>query len=159
MKRILALVSALALSAYPVVAEVSAINLSTSGNGSLTNVIPAASTTSTQLGNGANLSQYKSVALQVSFALTTTNVGNLVLTFARSGSQLGSDSSPLNATYETATTFTWTLANNGTTNVVGLTNLPATFIDGVSAIKLVSAQNSASAGAITNLNVLISRKR
>jgi len=159
MKRIISLVAALALSAPSVVAEVSAINLSTSANGSLTNVIPAASTTTTQLGNGANLSQFKTVALQASFVLTTTNVGNLVLTFARSGTQLGSDTSPLNATYENATTFTWTLANNGTTNVVGLTNLPATFIDGVSAIKLISAQNSASAGAVSNLNVLISRKR
>lgn len=139
--------------------EVSVVNLSTTANGSLTNVIPAATTASTQLGNGANLSQWKTVALQASFVLTTTNVGNLVLTFARSGSQLGSETSPTQATYETATTWTWTLANNGTTNVVGLTNLPATFIDGVSAIKLISAQNTASAGAVSNLNLLITRKR
>lgn len=139
--------------------EVSVVNLSTTANGSLTNVIPAATTASTQLGNGANLSQWKTVALQASFVLTTTNVGNLVLTFARSGSQLGSETSPTQATYETATTWTWTLANNGTTNVVGLTNLPATFIDGVSAIKLISAQNTASAGAVSNLSLLITRKR
>lgn len=159
MKRILALVSALALSAYPVVAEVQTVNLSSASNGSLTNVIPAASTTSSQMGNGVNISQYSGVALQVSFALTTTNAGNLVLTFARSASQLGPETPAANATYETASTFTWTIANTATTNVVSLTNLPATFISGVSAIKLVSAQNSASAGVITNLNVLISRKR
>ena len=150
---------AFALVALTARGEVSVVNLSTTANGSLTNVIPAATTASTQLGNGANLSQWKTVALQASFVLTTTNVGNLVLTFARSGSQLGSETSPTQATYETATTWTWTLANNGTTNVVGLTNLPATFIDGVSAIKLISAQNTASAGAVSNLSLLITRKR
>lgn len=150
---------AFALVALTARGEVSVVNLSTTANGSLTNVIPAATTASTQLGNGANLAQWKTVALQASFVLTTTNVGNLVLTFARSGSQLGSETSPTQATYETATTWTWTLANNGTTNVVGLTNLPATFIDGVSAIKLISAQNTASAGAVSNLSLLITRKR
>lgn len=150
---------AFALVALTARGEVSVVNLSTTANGSLTNVIPAATTASTQLGNGANLAQWKTVALQASFVLTTTNVGNLVLTFARSGSQLGSETSPTQATYETATTWTWTLANNGTNNVVGLTNLPATFIDGVSAIKLISAQNTASAGAVSNLSLLITRKR
>jgi len=149
---------AFALVALTARGEVSVVNLSTTANGSLTNVIPASTTTSTQMGNGANLSQWKTVALQASFASTATNAGNLVLTFARSGSQLGSETSPTQATYET-TTWTWTLANNGTNNVVGLTNLPATFIDGVSAIKLISAQNTASAGAVSNLSLLITRKR
>ena len=149
---------AFALVALTARGEVSVVNLSTTANGSLTNVIPASTTTSTQIGNGANLSQWKTVALQASFASTATNAGNLVLTFARSGSQLGSETSPTQATYET-TTWTWTLANNGTNNVVGLTNLPATFIDGVSAIKLISAQNTASAGAVSNLSLLITRKR
>ncbi len=159
MKRILAFVSALALSAYPAVSEVQTVNLSTTANGSLTNAIPAASTTSTQMGNGVNISQYSGVSLQVSFSLTTTNAGDLVLTFARSASQLGPETPAANATYETASKFTWTIANTSTNATVSLTNLPATFIGGVSAIKLVSAQNTASAGVVTNLNVLISRKR
>jgi len=151
-KLLLALAFAAALPAF---AETSPINLSLSANGSLTNVIPANSTTTTQLGYGADLREWKDVGLQVSFKLTTTNVGNLVLSFVRSGS----NANPQQSTYESSASLAWTIANNGTTNVVAFMNLTNTYYSSANALKLLSVNNSAAAGVITNLNVLVVRKR
>lgn len=151
-KLLLAIAFAAALPAF---AETSPINLSLSANGSLTNALPGPSTNTTQLGYGADLREWKDLAIQVTFKNTTTNAGNLVLSFKLSGS----NANPQQATYEDTASLTWTIANNSTNTVVKYLPLTNTWYGAATAVKLSSAVNSAAAGTLTNLNILIVRKR
>lgn len=88
----------------------------------------------------------------VGLALRFTGAGaatdNLTLTFARSVD--GSN-------YETTPRFTWRVALNGTTAVVGYTNLVESTIGAARYLKLVSIQNEGTNNA-TNVYVEVIKK-
>ena len=123
----------------------------------LTNAIPASSTESTLVGSGVDLREWKSVALQASFAGAAGTNATATFTFVRSATRLGPGDSGI--VWETTPRFTWTIAgltSSGT--IVGVTNLPIDLISGASAIKVYSVA-AGTTNALTGLTLTVNRKR
>lgn len=90
--------------------------------------------------------RWDAVALQPTFALSGTGVGNVVFNFARSAD---------GATYETTPSISGTIAASGTTTVSGVLNVST---GGAATIKLVSVVNANNPGVVPNPVIKIGRK-
>lgn len=117
---------------------------------SVTNAVPGGVTDTVGIGSAVDIRTWRLVSLQSSFTGSTTNIGNVVFTFARSVDGVK---------YETTPRLTWTLALNTTNEVVGITNLPIDTISGSGFLKVVSVQNTAAGGTAGSLVLKVNRKR
>lgn len=137
-----------------ILAGVLAIGLTARGDSSAptdfgtTTTVAAAATVTSGLGDGLDLDKWKDFALMCTFsgATSATNVGNIVITFARSIYDKDSSS----AIWETTPQFTWTIPLNQSNTVVAFTNLGKDWVSGVRSIKPVSIQNTSAHAVTTN---------
>lgn len=159
MKRILALLSLIALS-FPALArdeEVSAVSLS-----AFTNAVPASTTyTNTSTTDVVDIQGWRNVSLQVEVAAAAAATDNVTLLLVRSLSTARSSTAGFlssAATVETLRPCSFVFALNGTNTQRAITNLPASYLDGVSGLKVYSVQNG-STQALSGLTIKFLRKR
>jgi len=119
----------------------------------ITNVVPASTTTTANVGVGVDLRGWERFALEATYKCPTTGTSNVTVTLVRSTS----NTTPDLATYETVRPMTWVFPLNGTTTQVVVTNLPRDMCSGITALKIYSVATGAD--AVTNLTVKVLRKR
>lgn len=125
-------------------AQVSVINLSA------TNSIAVNTTISENMGNAVNLERHKTCGIEARFQGSAAGTTDVIYLF-----RLSSDGT----TYETGSTFKFSLAQNGTTAVVGVTNVPETHLGAFKYMKLYSVQNQDADAVLTNHSVRIILKK
>lgn len=157
MKKFIALIlGLLCLPAFARDEEVSAVTLS-----SFTNAVPASTIyTNTSTSDVVDIQGWRNVSLQVSAACAAASTSNITVTLVRSQSTARGTAGFLSsaATVETVRPCTFVFPLNGTTTQIAITNLPATYLDGVSGLKVYSVQNAAG-DAISGLTIKFLRKR
>jgi hypothetical protein len=117
----------------------------------ITNSIAAATTnTSAQtIGNALPVSKFDSVGLVFNAQGSASGSSNITITFARS----------LDGTnYETTPQLTWTVAANGTTQVIAYTNLSNTYLGPAAYLKVVSIANANATANMTNASLTLGTK-
>jgi hypothetical protein len=101
-----------------------------------TNSIAAAATITANMGDALPLSAHTAVGIEHRFTGTAAATASNVITFARANTE-----SPVTTDWETVPRLTVSFAGNGTTHVVGYTNLPVAAIGAARWIKIISIQN------------------
>lgn len=125
-------------------AAVSVVNISA------TNSIAVNTTISENMGNAVQIANHRDVGLEVRFQGSAAGTTAVIYTFLRSND---------GTTWETVPGLTAGFAQNGTTAVVGYTNLPLAAIGAAGWIKLSSVQNQDADAVLTNHSVRIILKR
>lgn len=148
MKKPLTLLSALALLALPVFADVGTQNTS------CTNQIVASATNSAStggMGNVIKIDGSDSVGITIKFSGSAAGTGNIAYRFVRS---------PDGVTFENSATPTLSVSNAlaGATSVTNFYAVPADTIRGVHSIKLLNMQNWDASANATNLSITVSTK-
>lgn len=128
----------------------------------VTNVLALSATQTANMGTYVDIRNWENVSLAFKFAgaalgdgltMPTGTSSNIVVTLARTTGNPTSST----ALWETTPRFTWALAANGTNVVVGVTNLGRDWISGVTGIKVVSIQNTAT-NRIDGVQLLVTAK-
>lgn len=136
--------------------EVSVVTLS-----SFTNAVPAASThTNPSSTDIVDLRGWRGLSMQITATGLTGSTSNVVVTLARSVDTVGGTTPGFlasTAVTETIRPSTFTFALNGTNVVRAITNFPATYLDGVSGLKVYSVATGSD--AVSNLAIKFLRKR
>lgn len=130
--------------APPARAEVGIINTA------VTNSIAENATTTANMGNAVKVDRNTDVAVVCAFQGSAAGTSTLTYNWARSID---------GTTWETFPRPSFIFTQNGTTAVVGYTNLPSAWVGAAHSIKLVSIVHSGATGAITNHSVKIAVKK
>ena len=132
-----------------------------------TNRIAASTTyTNTVATNGVSLINWDRASIAVTVLPSALDAdGTLVLTFVRTQyPNAAGTTSAVNryassaATWETGAFLTWTLSLAATNSLTIITNLPTGWIDGVTGLKVLSIQNTAT-NEVGGITVKVLRKR
>jgi len=140
----LAAIITLFLLALPAQAEVGVINLGA------TNTIAENATTAANLGVAVKVDRVTDVAVVASFQGSAAGASAVTYTWARSIDGVN---------YETTPRPTTVWAQNGTTAVIGYTNLPSAWVGAAAYIKLVGIASGGATGNLTNHSVKIAIKK
>lgn len=146
MKRLIAMIGTGALAMVlltPARAEVGSIDFGI--NPTVTNNVT--STSATAVGTAVAVTGQDACGLLFMTQGNAAGTGLVTITFQRS---------PDNVNWETSPKFTWINALNGTTAVVGYTNLPNTVVGAAGYIRVYSIQNADASASGTNsvLNIV-----
>jgi hypothetical protein len=143
MRKIFGIIGLAAVLVLPAMAEVGTIDFS------ITNSIAANATTSVNLGNAVSVTGQDNAGLMLKVQGNAAGTGLITITFARS---------PNNTDWETSPKFTWVNSLNGTTAVVGYTNLSSTWIGAAGYLKVVSIVNADASCTGTNASLTLVKK-
>jgi hypothetical protein len=137
-------VNALLALAIPCAAEVSVINTGA------TNMVAKNATTTDNLGSGTKIDRAEHVSIEMRGAGAAAGTSSVTYNWRRSLDG--------GTTYETTPGFSTAFAQNNTTAVVAITNMPQSIIGAATHIKLVSIVHGGDTGNLTNASVRVAFK-